>query len=286
MSFKDILVHIDDRRNHEARLALAVELARQCGAHLIGIAGYQPFPVLEVSTGSAGSYLDVQTIDMLQRQARESALEAAHASETLFRAAAERAGISHEWRVVEGDIQYLVTLHARYADIAILGQPAPDPATPDSILHLPESVLMGAGRPVLMVPYAGRFDSLARRVLVTWNATREAARALNDAMPLLRTADLVTVMTIVPAGDAEPGCQSPSIDITHHLARHGVKAEATTTVAADIEVGDLILSRAADFGSDLIVMGGYGHSRLREFVLGGATRSLLHHMTVPVLASH
>lgn len=286
MSFKDILVHVDNARNHQVRIELAVALARQHEAHLIGLAGYEPIPILGLSTGSTGSYLDVQTIDMLQRQARENALEGASDEGVLFREAAERAGISYEWRVVEGEIASLVTHHARYADIAILGQPSPDSETSGSAGHLGESVLLGAGRPMLMVPYAGRFDRFARQVLVAWNATREAARALNDAMPLLRTAEEVTVLTVVPAGEAEPDDETPAIDITHHLARHGVNAKATTTVAEDIEVGDLLLSRAADFGSDLIVMGGYGHSRLREWALGGATRSLLEHMTVPVLLSH
>lgn len=286
MGYKDILVHVDNGRNAEVRIALAMELARQHAAHLVGISGYEPIPVLGLSTGSTGSYLDVQTIDMLQRQAREAALTAAEADAAHFSAAAERVGISHEWRTVEGEIAHLVTIHARYADLAILGQPAPGRVDQGSVTHLPESVLMGAGRPVLMVPYAGRFDNFARRVLVTWNATREAARALHDALPLLQSAEQVTVLTIVPAGESEPDDDLPSIDITHHLARHGIKADAGTSVAEDIEVGDLILSRAADFGSDLIVMGGYGHSRLREFVLGGATRSLLRHMTVPVLLSH
>jgi nucleotide-binding universal stress UspA family protein len=286
MSFKEILLHVDNARNHEMRIDLAVALTRRHEAHLVGLAGYEPMPVLGLSTASTGSYLDVQTMDMLQQQERDRALEGASDEGERFRATAERAGISYEWRIVEGELAHLVTHHARYADLVILGQSAPDEPAPGSAGHLGESVLLGAGRPVLMVPYAGRFEQVGERVLVMWNATREASRALHDAMPLLRTASEVKVLTVVEAGDEGDGSQSPAIDITHHLARHGVAATATTTVAEDIDIGDLILSRAADFGSDLIVMGGYGHSPLREWALGGATRSLLQHMTVPVLLSH
>jgi nucleotide-binding universal stress UspA family protein len=242
--------------------------------------------VLGLSTASTGSYLDVQTIDMLQQQSRQTALEAAGAEEALFRSAASRAGIGHEWRVIEGEVARLMTIHARHADIVILGQPDPDAALAGSASHLAESVLLGAGRPLLMVPYAGRFAAIGRRALVTWNATREAARALNDALPLLRRAEQVKILTIASSGDAAPGAALSEVDITRHLARHGIAADVTTSVADNIDVGDLILSRAADFGSDLIVMGGYGHSRLREWVLGGVTHSLLRHMTVPVLLSH
>ncbi len=175
-------------------------------------------------------------------------------------------------------------LHARHADIAILGQNDPDhpPVAP----HLSESVLLGAGRPVIVVPYAGSFDTVCGTVLVAWNTTREAARALNDAMPILARAKKVTVLSINPPSGEMGRPVWPGADISLHLARHGATAEASSTVSGDIDAGNTILSRAADFGADLIVMGGYGHSRQREFLLGGVTRTLLQHMTVPVLMSH
>ena len=138
----------------------------------------------------------------------------------------------------------------------------------------------------MIVPYAGRFDTVGSNVLVAWNATREAARAVNDAMPILQKAEKVTVLSINPPSEEAGGPVWPAADIALHLARHGVKAEASSTVSHEIDVGNAILSRAADFGSDLIVMGGYGHSRQREFILGGVTRTLLGHMTVPVIMSH
>jgi nucleotide-binding universal stress UspA family protein len=137
-----------------------------------------------------------------------------------------------------------------------------------------------------VVPYIGGSDIIGRRALVAWNASREAARALNDAIPLLEDAENVTVLSVNPKRGIRGEGDLPAADIALHLARHGMKAEASYVVAEDIGVGDALLSRAADLGSDLIVMGGYGHSRLREIVLGGATRTVLRHMTVPVLLSH
>ena len=177
-------------------------------------------------------------------------------------------------------------LHARYSDLAILGQLDPDRAQPEATGPRPEQVVLASGRPVLVVPYAGHFDKLGRRVVIGWNATREAARAVGDAMPLLAAAEVVTVLTIdareAPRGHGE----LPGADISRHLARHGVKAQVEQTVLADLSVGDVLLSRAADLGADLLVMGAYGHSRFRELLLGGATRTLLQSMTIPVVMSH
>jgi len=139
---------------------------------------------------------------------------------------------------------------------------------------------------VLVVPYAGTFSAPGQRVLVAWNASPQATRAVNDALPLLARAAKVTILAINPAGGSRGHGEVPGADIALHLARHGVRAEATHVYADDIEVGDVILSRAADFSADLIVMGAYGHARLREIVLGGATRSLFEHMTAPVFMSH
>ncbi len=145
---------------------------------------------------------------------------------------------------------------------------------------------MTSGRPVLVVPYIGPGKSVATHVLVGWNASREATRAVNDAIPLLQRAKKVTVLAVDPEGGTEGHGEVPSADISLHLARHGIKVEAAQTVTGDIDVGDALLSRASDLGADLIVVGAYGHSRMREFILGGVTRHLLQHMTVPILISH
>jgi nucleotide-binding universal stress UspA family protein len=148
------------------------------------------------------------------------------------------------------------------------------------------NVLLASGRPLLAVPYAGQFERVGDRVLVAWNASREATRAVNDALPLLRGATIVTVLAVNPKHGIEGHGDVPAADIVLHLARHGVKAEAAHTIANDISEGDALLSYAADLGADLIVAGGYGHSRARETVFGGVTRTLLEEMTVPMLLSH
>jgi nucleotide-binding universal stress UspA family protein len=149
-----------------------------------------------------------------------------------------------------------------------------------------EELVLSAGRPVLLIPYAGHFPEVGRRVLVAWNAGREAARAVTDALPLLARASIVQVVAFDPRkGGADHG-DIPGADIALLLARHGVKVSIAQQQSKEVDVGNQILSRAADMQSDLIVMGAYGHSRLRELVLGGVTRTLLDTMTVPVLMSH
>jgi nucleotide-binding universal stress UspA family protein len=146
--------------------------------------------------------------------------------------------------------------------------------------------VLEVGRPVLVVPSVGQFPTLGQRVLVAWNASREATRAVHDALPLLRRSRRTQVVVINPQGGAGGHGDIPGADIGLHLSRHGVNAVCERISADDVETGALLLSRAADEGADLIVMGAYGHSRLSELVLGGATRHILRHMTVPVLLSH
>ncbi len=145
---------------------------------------------------------------------------------------------------------------------------------------------LAVGRPVLVVPYAGRFEACGRRVLVAWNASRAATRAVNDAMPLLAGAETVTVLCVDPDEDRRAHGDVPGADVAVHLARHGVKARVESTASGGIGVGNAVLSRASDIGADLLVMGAYGHTRVRELLLGGATRTILESMTVPVLLSH
>jgi nucleotide-binding universal stress UspA family protein len=284
MALKDLLVHLDDMRGHEMRLAIACELAQRSDAHLTGMFVIEPAGLAALAAPVGADLAQVEVLEMIQDKQRAARLAAANRLGATFRGAAERAGLAHEWRTVEGDPAELVALHARYADLAILGQTDPD--YPGSGAPVPEAVLLGSGRPLLVIPYVGRWDAFGRRVLVAWNGSREAARAVNDALPLLERAEAVTVLAVNPARGIAGDGDVPAADIALHLARHGVKAEAAHTMAEDVAVGEILLSRAADFSSDLIVMGGYGHSRLREFVFGGVTRTLLRHMTAPVLLSH
>jgi len=216
------------------------------------------------------------------------AAEAATEAKALFDKAVNGANLSTEWRDVEGMLLAETALHARYADLVIAGQYDTDGEMADGEAELIDHLVLECGRPVLVVPYAGTFKTLGRHAMVAWNATREATRTVNDALPLLTRADRVDVVAVNPHGGKgrDGHGQIPSADICHHLARHGVKCDAQHLEARDIDVGSALLSYIADEGADLLVMGAYGRSRLRELVLGGATRHLLREMTVPVLMSH
>lgn len=276
MALKDLLVHVDNSKACAARVEAAIRLARSNQAHLSGV---YVLPMITVP-GYAEAQIPLEVIEAQRQAARTQATEA----EKLFRSATDKAGISSEWRSVEDDFARALTLNARYVDVAVMGQV--DKSDPMAISGLVERVMLDAGRPVLVIPYIGAGNTLGERVLIAWNASREAIRAVHDALPLLQKAKSVTVMAINPPAGEEGDGDIPAADISLHLARHGVKVEADHVEAHDIAVGDMLLSRAADKSTDLIVMGGYGHSRLRELVLGGATRHILEHMTVPVLMSH
>ena len=222
--------------------------------------------------------------DFIEEQRRETA-EAARGSLARFEEAARRAGVSFGAQVLDGTVAGAADLFGRIArryDLAIVGQADPDGISVDELIA--ETALFESGRPVLVVPYIQKDRIKLGRVMVCWDGSRSAARAAADAMPLLARATAVEVVTI--AGERGKDDQVPGADIGHHLARHGLKIDVKRIAAGDVEIGNMILSYAADCGADLIVMGGYGHSRLREFVLGGVTRTIFSAMTLPVLMSH
>jgi nucleotide-binding universal stress UspA family protein len=220
-------------------------------------------------------------IDDLQREAEVTAGRIAEE----FKARIARDGLAGEWRQVEGVLASQIATQGRYSDLVVVGQAAPEGGGPEDNLHI-EAALFDTGRPALVVPHAGPAGSLGRRVLVAWNGSREAARAVHDALPLMAGAEAVTVVTIDPESGPDAHGEEPGADIARHLARHGLPVTVRRVVGSGIAAGDLLLNEAADLGADLIVMGAYGRSRLREFVLGGATRTMLRQMTVPVLMAH
>ncbi len=281
MGVKDILVHLDTTEQAATRLRLAAEMARRHAAHLTGLLVIDVMlPPLAGGEMGGGTML----ADLLE-QMRQTALADAARVETAFRERLRLDGLSGEWRQVEGATAELVALHARYADLVLLGQEDPEGSQPAAGPVI-EQVLFASGRPVLLVPYAGRFESLGRRVLIGWNASREAARAVNDALPLLMQAETVTVLAINPRRGVGGHGEEPGADIALHLARHGVKVNVEHTVTSGISDAETLLNYAADLSADLLVIGAYGHSRFRELVLGGVTRTLLREMTVPVLMAH
>ena len=281
MSYKDLLVVLDSDAASRGRIALAAALAERFASHLVGL---YPLPIPQAPRHLG--YYDPALLDPFFRELRAQAQEVSDKEREAFEHAASLRGLSAEWRVVDEGPQSDPALHARYVDLTILGQLDPDRRDADLVRPRPEHVTLASGRPILVVPYAGRFETVGRRVLIGWNATREATRAVNDAMPLLAAAEVVTVLTIDAREGPDAHGELPGADISLHLARHDVKAEVERTVSAGIPAGEVLLSRAADLGADLLVIGAYGHSRVRELLLGGATRSILQSMTVPVLMSH
>jgi nucleotide-binding universal stress UspA family protein len=278
MTIKDIVVHVDDSRNHDERIKVATELAGRFDAHLTGVYVKAPAYLPAYVAAQVGP-------DVIEMQAK-AATEAASKAGEGFEKSTKAAGLTAEMRVGEGPIDEVLSLHARYGDLCVVGQTDPDGDAPADDLDVPGHVVLFSGRPVLIVPYAGKFTNIGKRVLVAWNGSREAARAVNDAMPFLQGASQVTVLAVNPKESRDPLGDLPGADISLHFARHGVKVEAAQIVADDIQVGDMLLSRISDGGYDLVVMGAYGRSRLRELVMGGASRHILHHMTVPIFMAH
>ncbi|MBD0271601.1 MAG: universal stress protein [Acetobacteraceae bacterium] len=280
MRLKDILVHLDGAERSETRLRVAADLARRHEAHLTAvnvIDVVSPF----VLAGDAGGAVLAELMEGMRRDA----LAEASRVEAAFRERLRLDGIAGGWRLVEGIARTQVALHARYADLVVVGQEESNAGDPP-VSAVAEHALFASGRPVLVVPAAGRPETVGRRVLVGWNASREAARAVNDALPVIARAEATTVLAADPRHGSRGHGEEPGADIALHLARHGLKVGVDRIAAGDIDVADLLLNRAAELSADLLVVGAYGHSRLREVVLGGVTRTLLRQTTVPVLMSH
>ncbi len=271
--FRDVVVHVDESPQTAARLAFAAAFAREYGAHLVAVVTQGPPEIPPGIRAEVGNSF----IELWRERAQ--AVSAGLAEQAAKAGRAE--GIDIECRIAEGLPEETLLVHARHADLTILSQ-ASGPDASDQTRTI-EALLFGAGRPILLLPAAGRYAVPGRHILVAWNASRESARALADAMPLLGCAKHVTVLSADPKAAAS---RVPGADIALHLARHGVKVATSTTYAGDIGVGDALLNRATDLGADMLVMGGYGHSRTREAIFGGATRHVLDHMTLPVLMSH
>lgn len=284
MAFKDILVHLDSSARSSVRLDLACALATRHSAHLVAlyVLDVAPTPLLY---GNPAGFADVAMIEEVTATFMARAREEAAAIEQAFRQRAKRDDLKAEWRLVEGPTGDTVALHARYADLAIVGQARPG----DMLTYggdIPATTILSSGRPVLVVPDVGAIATVGETIVVGWKSSREATRAVHDALPLLRSARSVKILAINPARGIDGESGMPAADMALHLARHGVNAEAAHTIAEGVSDGDILLNQAADMGADLIVAGGYGHSRAREFMFGGVTRTLLSTMTVPVLFSH
>jgi nucleotide-binding universal stress UspA family protein len=273
---KDILVNLGLGAQDPAG-TYAISVAEQFEAHLVGIAvSYEPVIPGSVMGGVLPELIEGQRAESNKR---------ANAAAARFEQAAKRAGISMETRIITASVSGAsdqIGRIARRFDFVVVGQPGRTPSLPDQVVD--EGVLFESGRPVIFVPFIQTSGVKVDRIMVCWDGSRTASRAVADAMPFLKKAKQVEIV-IVSSKPAKAD-ELPGADLGQHLARHGLKIGIKRITSPDVDVPSTILSYAADSSADMIVMGGYGHSRLREFVLGGVTRGLLESMTVPVLMSH
>ena len=274
---KDLVVNLTPGTDLDPAAQFAISIAAKFEAHVAGIAfAYDPVITPTVMDGLSAAWVDAQRTE--NRATAEKAVDR-------FEAAAKRQGLSAEHRIIEASLGGAANLFGRIArrfDLAVVGQTDPERMLPDDLLI--EAALFESGRPVVIVPYTQREDLKLDHVLACWDGSRNAARAIADSLPFLMQGKKIEIV-IVGSGSGKAD-ELPGADIGEHLARHDLNVDVKRLVAADVDVSNIILSYAADCAADFIVMGGYGHSRLREFVLGGATRGILQSMTVPVLMAH
>jgi len=275
--YKSILVHYDAGRRAPVRLETAIQVASEFGARVTSLYALEMRPIPSAAVEAGRILIEARSrmhADML-KAAREG-----------YEACLRRTGYENaEWRQTAEDAVGAVTLHARYADLVVIGQ-HDDDWTCGVSSDFQERLPLMAGRPVLVVPHSYERRPIGRRIAIAWNASREAARAVSDALPLLKRASYVHVGVFRPSHTPGAHGEEPGADIAAYLVRHGVKVEVVRQDWSDVDVGNQLLSRAFDWQSDLIVMGAWGHSRASELLLGGVTRSLLRSMTVPVLMAH
>ena len=274
---KDLIVNATVGEGADVAGPYAISIAETFGAHVAAIAfAYDPVIPSTIMGGIPASLIESQ------RAENEKAATDALAK---FDDAARRAGVSFESRIVSASLagaSESFGAMARRFDLSVVAQGEPDKVAPEELIV--EGALFGSGRPIVVVPYIHKTGVKLDRVMVCWDASRAAARAVADAMPFLKRAkkiDVVLVASERPKSDEVPGA-----DIGQHLARYNLNVDVKRIVATETDVANTLLSHAADSSADFIVMGGYGHSRLREFILGGVTRGILASMTVPALMSH
>jgi nucleotide-binding universal stress UspA family protein len=276
-AYKSILVHLDTSPQSLARLHLADQLAERFEGQVTALYASTPFELID----PMGLAIDASLAPLLQ--------DAEVGRRARVRALFDDAVASGMSRLSWAELSWSEPLrafgqHALYADLVLLGQPERHGARSNDVpSDFIVSVLADSGRPALVLPYIGVPATLARRVLVAWKPTREAMRALSAALPLLQAADRVDVACWTEDG---AGPAASPLQLETYLRRHGVDARVHGQGEASREVGERLLSLAADLDSDLLVMGCYGHARVREWVLGGVTRTVLGSMTLPVLMAH
>lgn len=278
---RQVLVHLDPTRASARRLSAAREVAQRLQAALTGLyaatPGFAELPYApSIGPGLAASLLEID--DRRRDQARKVFDEAMQPTESCH--------VPASWaQIAQVPVNEGFARQALFADLLVLGQR--DPADEDAAAvpaDFVESVLLASGRPGLVVPHIGASAPIGRTVAIAWKETPEAARAVTAALPLLQRAHRVHVMSW--GEEKRPEVGGSALDLDGYLGAHGVSFTWDRSGADPQQVGELLLSRAFDYGADLLVMGCYGHSRAREWIMGGATRTILESMTLPVLMMH
>jgi nucleotide-binding universal stress UspA family protein len=274
---KDIVVNLTGAAPQEFAADYAISLAQLFDAHIAGV-GFIYEPVIP------GTVLGGIPTDLIEAQ-REENTKAAKAATGRFEAAAGRAGLSAEVRILDASVAGAADLFGRIArrfDLAVVGQARPKEGASEELLI--EGALFESGRPVVVVPFVQTQGATLERVLVCWDGSRPATRAIADALPFLRRAKAIDIVAV--SGERGKGSELVGTNMARHLARHGLAVELKRVSAGNVDVPSAIKAQVAETGADFMVMGGYGHSRLREFILGGVTRTVLTSSTIPVLMSH
>jgi nucleotide-binding universal stress UspA family protein len=270
MEFKDILVHIDNSQQCATRLDLAIKLARQHQAHLTGI--YVITHTHYAPQGEVAAQMAVQAEELFQTTTAAAEIHAEY--------------LCVDWAVTGDSLADVLNYYAQQKDLIIVGQATQDKAHDHASADLPERVVLGSGRPVLVVPYAGIFESIGERVLVAWKAGRASARAVHDAMPFLIKAEQVSVVTVTSPGDRPLPDTGRDAEIYTHLKRHNIKVREESLEAGDVPVDNILMNFAWEHGCDLLVMGVYAQSQHGSRAVSPVTRGFFERMTVPVLMSH
>jgi nucleotide-binding universal stress UspA family protein len=276
MEYRSILVHLDESEHARTRLDVALHVAKRHGAHLSALfaPAVPEYDAADLLTLDSGYWTERQR----DHEERRRALE-----HHFFSRLAD-ADLKGNWHTA-AHAQHELLVHARFADLIVMGQS--DPNDPDASLSngLPVRVTLSAGRPVLWVPFVGGFPTVGERVIVAWDAGQSTTRALYDALPFMRLAQHTELVTCSAANKDRD--RIPGADIGLVLARHGLDVKVVDLrPPPTLSVSDALLSRADKTGCDLLVMGAYGHARWKELLLGGVTQTVLGAMPVPVLMSH
>jgi len=275
MTYRTILLHLANDASHVARIEAATDLGARFQAHVVALYIATPvsMPAEIEGRGASAAFI------------AEATAIAHEKTEEIRQKCAERldgAKLSWEWKVAEGDHLDLLAEQAPYADLAIVSHSKAELVEDRIVFHVPEHLPLVVGCPVVVLPAEGFERPVGRHVMIAWKPCTEAARAVNLALPLLHDAGQVTVLSVL----AEPQTEPPGDRLAAHLTRHGIKARVLTDASGAQYVGEAVLARSREIGADAIVMGAYGHSRLREMVLGGVTRHVLMNAKVPMLLAH